>query len=78
MRRETIGDFFYRLPEFTERLNEFSCDGNQGIKAKLDELLADDCTLVYEIHRRRRANNKAQARTRHGMRYRQDESWPTC
>lgn len=55
VRREIIGDFFYRLPEFAERLNDFNCDGNRGIKAKLDELLANDCQLAREFHHRRRA-----------------------
>lgn len=51
---EAIGDFFYRLPDYGERLAEYQPGNNFQIKAKLDELLADDCRLVREFHEKRR------------------------
>jgi hypothetical protein len=30
---------------------------NRAIKEKLDELLADDCALAHEFHRRRRGGD---------------------
>ncbi|MDF1536869.1 MAG: glycosyltransferase family protein [bacterium] len=52
--RETIGDFLYRLPEYTERLEEYQPSDGSGIRAKLDELLADGCALAREYHERRK------------------------
>lgn len=51
---ETVGDFFYRLPEYREKLAGYQASDNREIKAKLDDLLADDCRLVRQFHDRRR------------------------
>ncbi len=47
---ESIGDFLYRLPDFRERLENYQPGDNSQIKAKLDELLADDCGLARRFH----------------------------
>jgi uncharacterized protein (TIGR00661 family) len=51
---EAIGDFLYRLPDFANRLQEYQSADNHAIHAKLDELLADGCTLARDFHERRR------------------------
>lgn len=50
---EAIGDFLYRLPDYRERLADYRPGDNSEIKAKLDELLADDCALVRQYHESR-------------------------
>ena len=50
---ETIGEFLYRLPEYRERLRGYVTDQGPPVESKLDELLADDCALAREFHRRR-------------------------
>lgn len=50
---EAVGDFLYRIEEYRERLNGRENTDNREIGEKLDELLADDCALVREFHRRR-------------------------
>lgn len=50
VRAEAIGDFFYRLPDYEERLSQYLAGDNSAIKAKLDELLADDCALARQFH----------------------------
>ena len=50
---ETIADFLYHLPDYRERLKQYQVTDNRAIKAKLDELLADDCVLAKEFHKRR-------------------------
>ena len=47
---EAIGDFLYRLPDFAAHLNDYDARDNSGIKAKLDELLADNCALARQFH----------------------------
>jgi hypothetical protein len=47
---ESIGDFLYRLPDYRQRLEGYRPGDNSEIKAKLDELLADDCALVRRFH----------------------------
>ena len=47
---ESIGDFLYRLPDYRERLAEYRPGDNSEIKAKLDELLADNCAGVRRFH----------------------------
>ncbi len=47
---ETIGDFLYRLPEYRTRLQQYQPGENREIKAKLDELLADDGRLARQFH----------------------------
>jgi len=54
IRAEGIGHFLYRLPEFQNRLQQRETAGNDGIKAKLDELLADNCALAREFRQRRK------------------------
>ena len=51
---ETVGEFLYRIPEYRERLADYPCSDNSEIRDKLDELLADECTLAREYHARRR------------------------
>lgn len=50
---EAIGDFLYRIPDFQERLSQYVAGDNSGIKAKLDELLADDGVLLRHYHQAR-------------------------
>jgi uncharacterized protein (TIGR00661 family) len=50
---EAIGDFLYRLPDFANRLEEYDARDNSQIKAKLDELLADNCAEARRFHERR-------------------------
>jgi uncharacterized protein (TIGR00661 family) len=51
---EAVGDFLYRLPEYETRLANYVTSDNGEIKAKLDELLADQCRLANEFHQTRR------------------------
>lgn len=51
---ETVGDFLYRLPDFKAHLANYRAGDNSEIKAKLDELLADDCFLARQFHEKRR------------------------
>jgi uncharacterized protein (TIGR00661 family) len=51
---ESIGDFFYCLPDYQARLREYEAGDNSGIKTKLDELLADDCALARQFHEARK------------------------
>ena len=46
-------DFFYRLPDYREKLRSYEAGDNSQIKAKLDELLADDCALARRFHEAR-------------------------
>jgi len=50
---EVIGDFLYRLPDFRAHLKRYEPSDNRAIKAKLDELLADDCRLARQFHNAR-------------------------
>jgi len=50
---ESIGDFLYHLPDYAASLESYEAAGNEAIKAKLDELLADDCALARQCHERR-------------------------
>ena len=52
--------FLYRLPELAARAAELPPhDGNRGLLAKLDELLADDCAGARAAHERRRRVNRS-------------------
>jgi uncharacterized protein (TIGR00661 family) len=53
VRPEAIGDFFYRVPEYAQRLKAYESHDNRAIMDKLDELLADDCTQARWYHDRR-------------------------
>jgi hypothetical protein len=54
IRSEAVGNFLYRLPDFEEKLNEYHAADNSAIKAKLGELLINDCALVKAYHLRRK------------------------
>ncbi len=50
---EAIGDFLYRLPDYRQRLEGYRAGDNSQIKAKLDELLADQCAMARRFHEMR-------------------------
>ncbi len=50
---QAIAEFLYRIPEYREALTGYEHQDNSKIKAKLDELLADDCKLLKEFHRKK-------------------------
>lgn len=50
---EAVGYFLYRLPDFIENLNAYPARDNLAIKARLAELLDDNCALAKEFHRKR-------------------------
>jgi uncharacterized protein (TIGR00661 family) len=50
---ESIGDFLYRIPDYEQSVHRYPAVDNSAILRKLDELLADDCALAREYHRRR-------------------------
>ncbi len=47
---ESISDFLYHIPDFEKRLSEYTARDNSAIKAKLDELLADNGALLRQFH----------------------------
>ncbi|MBN1852039.1 MAG: hypothetical protein JW829_04915, partial [Pirellulales bacterium] len=51
---EAMGDFLYRIPDYLDRLQTYEAAGNGAIKAKLDELLENDCALVRKFHELRK------------------------
>jgi len=51
--RQAIGDFLYRLPDFQRNLNEYPASDNSAIKAKIKELLANECAMAKEFHSKR-------------------------
>jgi uncharacterized protein (TIGR00661 family) len=51
---ETIGDFLYRLSDYRTCLADYTASDNSEIKAKLDELLADDCFLAKQFRDNRK------------------------
>lgn len=53
IRSEAVGNFLYRVPDFRANLNGYRAADNSAIKAKLEELLANDCELAWDYHRRR-------------------------
>ena len=50
---ESLGDFLYHIPDYEQKVAEYPAEDNSAIQQKLDELLADDCALAREFHRRR-------------------------
>jgi len=50
---DVVGHFLYRIPQLTQSLETYERRDNSEITAKLDELLADDCALASEFHRKR-------------------------
>ena len=57
--RTTVGEFLYRIPEYTEALTLYRRGDNGRITAKLDELLADDCAVGQALPRRTRGTERA-------------------
>jgi uncharacterized protein (TIGR00661 family) len=51
---EAVGNFLYRLPDFVENLKTYQAKDNSAIKARLAELLADNCSLARDFHGRRK------------------------
>lgn len=43
---EAVASFLYRLPEYRQQLEDYRAEDNSAIKAKLDELLADNAALL--------------------------------
>ena len=50
---EAVGHFLYCLPDFAENLKTYQAQDNRAIKARLAELLNDNCALAKEFHRKR-------------------------
>jgi len=50
---ESVGDFFYRLPEYQQQLGSYQAGDNRAIKQQLDLLLADNCALARRFHAQR-------------------------
>ena len=54
IRSEAVGNFLYRLPDYKEKLNQYHAADNTAIKAKLGELLENNCALAKKFHFRRK------------------------
>lgn len=52
---ESIGEFFYRLPEYLSNINNYPKQNNSSILSKIDELLSEDCALAKEFHEKRKS-----------------------
>ncbi len=50
---EAIGHFLYRIPDFAENLKAYPAQDNSAIKARLCELLEDNCALAADFHGKR-------------------------
>jgi uncharacterized protein (TIGR00661 family) len=50
---ETIGDFLYRIPQYEQSLTSYQGSDGYEIRAKLDELLAGNCSLARDFHKNR-------------------------
>lgn len=50
---EALGDFLYRLPDYRSQLSGYHAGDNSEIKAKLEELLADNGRQVRDYHENR-------------------------
>ena len=48
-----IGNFLYRIPDYTRELKTYAAEDNRRIKSKLAELLDNDCAVAREYHQRR-------------------------
>jgi uncharacterized protein (TIGR00661 family) len=55
---QAIGDFLYRIPDYTQQLKTYAGTDNRAIKAKIAELLTDNCALVREFHLKRTNKSK--------------------
>ena len=51
--QEAVGNFLYCLPDFAENLKTYQAQDNSAIKARLAELLDNDCALVRKFHGKR-------------------------
>lgn len=50
---EAVGNFLYRVPDFAENLKAYQARDNSAIKARLAELLVDNCALARDFHGKR-------------------------
>jgi uncharacterized protein (TIGR00661 family) len=50
---DAIGNFLYRLPDFKRKLKDYPAQDNSLIKAKLEELLDNNCSIAWDYHRKR-------------------------
>jgi uncharacterized protein (TIGR00661 family) len=50
---EAIGNFLYRVPDFKQSLNSYQVQDNSLIKARLEELLDNNCALAWAYHQKR-------------------------
>jgi uncharacterized protein (TIGR00661 family) len=48
--RDGIASFLYSVPDYSGRLQQYTYPGNRAITEKLDELLADGCRRLEEVH----------------------------
>jgi uncharacterized protein (TIGR00661 family) len=55
---QAIGDFLYHLPDYAQQLKNYVAEDNSAIKAKIHELLTDNCALAKEFHRKRTCKTK--------------------
>ena len=53
IRGEAVSTFFYRVPEYNEKLMTLQSWDNSLIKNKLKELLDNNCSLAIDYHRKR-------------------------
>ena len=52
---EAVGHFLYRIPDFAENLKTYQAQDNRAIKARLTELLADNCALARGFSQKTKA-----------------------
>ena len=50
-----LSSFLYHLQDYREALQSYTATDNSAITEKLDTLLADNCALLKDYHRRRSA-----------------------
>jgi len=50
---EIISGFLYHLPDFSKQLTGYRAEDNGAIKARIDQLLQEDCARLKQYHRRR-------------------------
>lgn len=54
IRSEAVGNFLYRVPDFKENLKDYRSADNRAIKAKLAELVDNNCAVAKEFHLKRK------------------------
>ena len=52
-RHQAIGNFLYRIPDYKSELEGYAAEDNSRIKARLKELLDNDCAGAREFHSKR-------------------------